>query len=289
MVLTSPTVWRRWLAFELRRLREERGLPQREVGKRCGWSGARLSYIENGQQNVTADDLDQLLPLYEVPEDERQRFREAAERARDKGFWDHYDPRIVPDWLAQYIGLEQGAASISCVDPVVIPGLLQTREYAAAVIGGDVTPRPERQVDQLVDLRMDRQAVVTRDAEPATLSAIIDESVLWRTAGGPAVMVRQLEHLVELAGRPNVTIRVVPLDGGIRACMFGTSRILTFPWPSDPGAVYVEHRDGAVYIEDPVAVDNHRLLFKHSESSALLPDQTLSLIRQIAEEYRLRA
>ncbi|HEY8527455.1 MAG TPA: helix-turn-helix transcriptional regulator [Acidimicrobiales bacterium] len=289
MVPTSPTVWRRWLAFELRRRREERGLAQREVGKACGWSGARLSYIENGQQNVTLDDLDQLLPLYGVPEDERPQFREAAERSREKGFWERYDSRVVPDWLAQYIGLEQGAASISCVDPVVIPALLQIPEYAAAVIGADVTPRPERQVDELVKLRMERQAVVTRDDEPAALSAIIDESVLWRTAGGPDVMVRQLEHLVEVAERPNVTIRVVPLDGGIRACMFGTYRLLTFAWPSDPGAVYVEHRDGAMHIEDPVAVDNHRLLLEHSESSSLSPDESRELIQRITEEYRLRA
>lgn len=282
-------MWRRWLASELRRRREERGLAQREVGKACGWSGARLSYIETGQQKVGSDDLDQLLPLYGVPEDEWDAFRQAAERAHEKGFWERYEPRMVPDWLSQYIGLEQGATSISCVDPVVIPGLLQTREYATAVIRADITPRTDRQIGRLVDLRLARQAIVTRDEHPVELSVVIDESVLRRSAGSAAVMAGQLDHLADLGGRPNVTIRVVPLEGGITACMFGTYRLLAFPWPSDPGAVYVEHRDGAVCIEDPVSVDNHRLLFKHSESSALPPNQSLSLLRQISEEYRRRA
>ena len=287
--MSSPTVWRRWLALELRRLREEHGLAQKEAGKACGWSGARLSYIENGQQNVVDDDLDKLLPLYDVPEEERSVFYEAAAHGREKGFWERNGQAGVPDWGSLYVGLEQGAAGIWYVEPAFIPGLFQTADYATEVIRSDLMPRTERQISRVVKLRMQRQTIVTRAEQPVSVAAVMDESVLRRPAGTAKVMAEQLEHLATMAERPNVAIRVLPFTSGVNACLFGGYRILTFPWASVPGVVFIEYREGATYIEDEPAVEGHRLAFEHLAAISLSTDDSLAMIRHFAEEYARRA
>lgn len=289
MVSSSPTVWRRWLAFELRRLREQRGLAQREVGKACGWSGARLSYVENAQQNVVEDDLAKLLPLYGVPENEWDTFRQAAARSREKGFWERYDDRVVPDYVSLFIGLEQGAASIRSVDPVLVPGLLQTPEYTAALLRSDVIPRTEQQIARMVEIRQARQAILSRAEDPVELSVVLEESVLRRPAGGPKAMADQIDHLIDMAGRANVTIRVMPLDRGVMAAMSEAYRILSFSLDPDQGVVFIEYRDGAVYLDDAPAVDAHRLAFEHLSNLALGPEPSLALMRALSEEYLRRA
>jgi transcriptional regulator with XRE-family HTH domain len=285
----SPTVWRRWLAFELRRLRDETGMPQKDAGKACGWSGARLSYIENAQQNVTEKDLRKLLPLYGVPKSDWDRYIHASRRSKEKGFWERYDDHTVPEWLSLYVGLEQGASSICCVDPAIIPGLLQTPEYTTAMLRSDVMPRTEQQIARIVEVRQTRQAVITRDESPADLSVVIDESVLRRPGGSPKAMADQIDFMVAMAARPNVTIRVVPFDSGLVAGLSLAYRLLAFPWDSDSGVVCIEHRDGEVYIEDAAAVDGHRLAFDHLSESALDSESSLALMRDQAEEYRRRA
>jgi transcriptional regulator with XRE-family HTH domain len=279
----SPTVWRRWLAFELRRLREDTGLLQTEVGKACGWSGARVSYIENAQQKVAEKDLRKLLPLYDVPESEWPRFIRAVEQSRRKGFWERYD--IAPE-LSEYIGLEQGAASIRYVEPAVVPGLLQTQDYTTALLRSDVVRRTDRQIDRLVEVRMARQLAVTRDDDPVDLSAIVDEAVLHRAGGGPKAMAAQLDHLVTMAERPNVTLRVVPFDRGVNACMVGAMRLLSFTWASVTDIVYLEHRDRMEAIEDEPAVEAHRLAFDHlSGEAALDAASSLAMLRDMSERF----
>lgn len=279
----SPTVWRRWLAFELRRLREDTGLLQTEVGKACGWSGARVSYIETAQQKVTEKDLRKLLPLYDVPDPEWPRYLRAVEESRKKGFWERYD--IAPE-LSDYIGLEQGAASIHYVEPTVVPGLLQTPDYTTALLRSDVIPRTDRQLDRLVEMRMARQIAVTRDDDPVDLSAIVDEGVLHRAGGGPKAMSAQLDHLVTMAQRANVTIRVVPFEQGVNACMVGAMRLLSFTWESVTDTVYLEHRDRMEAIEDESAVEAHRLAFDHlSNEAALDAASSLAMLRDLSERF----
>jgi transcriptional regulator with XRE-family HTH domain len=284
----SPTVWRRWLAFELRRLREDTGLAQKDAGKACGWSGARLSYIENAQQNVAEKDLKKLLPLYGVPDTDLPMFLHAAERARGKGFWERYDDRTVPEGLPEYIGLEQGAASIRCVEPAIVPGLLQTREYTTALLRSDVIPRTDQQIARTVDMRLARQVAVTRDDDPVELSVVVDESVLRRAGGGPGDMAKQLDHLVTMAERPNVTIRIVPFETGVNVCLVGAVRILSFPWVSVPDVAYLEHRDRLVAIDDALLVDDHRLAFEHLSKTALDAASSLAMLRDLSEEYSRR-
>jgi transcriptional regulator with XRE-family HTH domain len=283
----SPTVWRRWLAFELRRLRKDAGMVQTDVGEACGWSGARLSYIEKAQQNVTEKDLKKLLPLYKVPEPEWPRYIRATEESRKRGFWERYD--TMPG-VSDYIGLEQGAASIRCVELAVVPGLLQTREYTTALLQSDVWPRTDQQIAHAVDLRQARQVAVTRDHDPVDLSAIIDEGVLRRAGGGPKAMAAQLDHMVMLAERQNVTIRVVPFDKGVNVCMAAPVRLLSFAWASVPDVVFLEHRDRLEPIEDESAVESHRLAFdRRLSETALDPGSSLAMMRGISEEFSHRA
>jgi transcriptional regulator with XRE-family HTH domain len=284
----SPTVWRRWLAFELRRLRDETGLAQKDAGKACGWSGARLSYIENAQQNVTEKDLRKLLPLYGVPKPDWDRFLHAARRSREKGFWERYDDRDLPEGLSEYVGLEQGAASIRYVEPAVVPGLLQTPDYATALLRSDVIPRTDHQIARAVDMRMTRQLAVTRGDDPVDLSVVIDEGVLHRPGGGPKAMAAQLIHLIALAERPNVTIRIVPYASGVNVCMVGAVRLMSFAWDSVPDIVYLELRDRLVAIDDVPAADYHRLAFDHLSKTALDAGSSLAMLRDFSEEYSRR-
>jgi transcriptional regulator with XRE-family HTH domain len=287
MVTTSsPTAWRRWLALELRRLRENSGLAQKEASNRCGFSGARLSYLENAQQNVVESDLDKLLPLYGVPGDDRDRYYEAVRNSRERGWWQRFEP-LIPDWLALYIGLEQGAAEIRSFLPLVLPGLLQTPKYAAAVITGDVRRRSQREIARLVELRTTRQRILTRSEDPTRLWAVMDEGVLTRTPEDPHAMIAQLQHLIDIAAYPNITLQVLPRLRGVHSYTPGPFNILIFPWDQpDPNLVYIEYRGGAVYLDEFEDIESHTLAFTGLVEQALSQDDSIAMMRNEIERYR---
>lgn len=278
--VSNPSAWRRWLAFELRRLREQHGQSQRAANQACGWSGARLAYIEQAQQNVTIDDLERLLTLYEVPTDRWATYHEAADRARDVGWWQRYDQREVSNWLSLFVGLEQGASTFRSFETFVVPGLLQTPGYAAAVLRSDLVPRTDDHVTRLVELRMARQTALTRSSDPLRLSVVIDESALHRGTGDHEVMRGQLDHLVEMAGRPNVTLQVLPLSARAFTLNFPFV-ILGFPWESDPGLVYIENRTGAVYLEQLHEIEGHSLVFQQLSVLALSSEESVALLEDV--------
>lgn len=284
----SPAVARRWLAYELRRLREGKGLAQRDVGKACGWSGVKVSYLENAQQNVTDDDLDKLLPLYEVPEPERADFYAAAEASRQKGWWERYDEGVVPSYLREFIGFEQGAARILTLEPTIVPGLLQTQDYIWEAIRGDLTRRSDLTMRRIVEVRLARQEVLTRDVDPVELLAVVDESVLRRVVGGPQTMADQLRYLAEMARRPNVRLQVFPFERGISPGLATAShRILHFD--SGEPLVYMEAREGAQWIDDPAAVDKHDVAFEEVARVALTPAESEVMIEDAAAAFAARA
>jgi transcriptional regulator with XRE-family HTH domain len=267
----------------LKSRREAAGLSQKEVGRRFGWSGVRISYLENGQQNVADDDLDKLLPLYAVPADDTARFYEAAKLAREKGWWEQYDGRVLPDYVTWYVGLEQGAATIRTVEPYIVPGLLQTRDYCVAVAEADGKMRTAGQIARTAEVRLARQQILTWAEDPATLRAVIDESVLRRVVGGPKLMAAQLEHLVRMAQRPNIDIRVFPFTRGVHGGMVGGYRILEFA--DLPAIAYIERWEGATYLEDAVVVDEQMVAFLHIADAALPPEESAARMQEIAAEY----
>lgn len=267
-------------------MREEARLDQAAVAEACRWQASKLDAVENGQQAVTAEDLDRLLPLYRVPPDRWQSYREAVDNSRGLGWWQRYTERDVQRWASLYIGLEQGASRLRAYEPQIVHGLLQTADYAAAVIRRGPTPRAEEQVARLVELRTTRQAALSRAVDPLELWVVLDETALRRVVGDAATMTAQLRHVADLGERrPNVTVQVLPFAAGAHGATFGALKILGFPWSADAGVAHAEYRSGAVYCEAQHEVEDHSLTFQQLCALALSPDDSARLIRDTAEEY----
>src|SRR5271170_3756183 len=212
----GPTVPRRLLGAQLRRLREERGITLEDAGSVIRASGSKMSRLETGRVGFKDRDIADLLSFYEVT-DEQQRgaLRELARNASAHGWWHDYSD-VLPAWFEAYVGLEEAATSSRAYEIQFVPGLLQTEDYARAVtlLGHEGAPPDE--IEQRVALRMARQALLT-GPQPAHLWAVLDEAVLRRPAGRPGVMRRQLQHILRAADRPNVTIQVIPFAAGAHA------------------------------------------------------------------------
>ncbi len=284
---SSPTVWRRWLAFELGRLRREAGLDQKAVAKALRCTVAKVSYYETAERPVVLRDLDEvILPLYKVPEDRWPVYVKAAKDSRRKGWWDRYDPGTLPSWFSLFVGLEQGASQIQLYEPQLIPGLLQTEEYAEAVARRGRAERAEDEIERLVELRMARQTVLDRQPDPLRLWAVLDEAVLRRVVGSAAVMKAQLLHLAKMTRQPKITVQVVPYERGAHpGTAAGPFVLLGFPMPADPGVVYVQYHAGALYLEERHEIEAHTVAFEHLCVLALPPDESAALIREAAEEF----
>jgi transcriptional regulator with XRE-family HTH domain len=287
VIEASPTVWRRWLASELRRMRGEAGLEQKQVAQALRCTVTKVSYFENAQRPVVPRDLDEiLLPLYSVPEERWPMYLGAAEAARRKCWWETYDDDVLPEWFARFVGFEQGAAELRTYEPQFVAGLLQTGEYTAALLRGGHTQLTAHQIARSVELRARRQSVLFRDANPLRSLVVLDEAVLRRAAGGPRTMQAQLRHLVEVAQRPNVTVQVLPFSRGAHPGSGSGFTILTFPWPTDPGVVYLESGWSAgVYLEEPHEIEDHRQVFERLCALSLDPDASVAMMRDLAKEY----
>lgn len=283
---SSPTVWRRWLALELARLRQEAGLDQKAVAKALRCTVGKVSYYETAERPVVVRDLDEvLLPLYDVPADRWPMYLQAARDSRKKGWWESYGADTLPSWFSLAVGLEQGASRVQTYEAQLVPGLLQTEAYADAVARRGTAERSEEEIARHVELRMTRQRVLDRTDDPLRLWAILDEAALRRVVGSSAVMRDQLRHLAVMARCPKITVQVVRNDAGAHPGMTGRFQILDFPWPSDPGVAYVEHRAGAFYLEEAHEIEAHTVAFEHLCVLASSPDESAKMIENLAEEY----
>ncbi|MEU2130260.1 helix-turn-helix transcriptional regulator [Streptomyces sp. NPDC018352] len=284
---SSPTVWRRWLAFELVRLRKEAGLDQKDVAKALRCTVAKVSYYETSERPVVLRDLDEvLLPLYNVPEDRWDDYLQAARNARQKGWWEGSDGTPMPSWFSLFVGLEQGASQVRAYESEAVPGLLQTRAYTDAMTRRGTAERGDDEVERLVDLRLARQAALSRESTPLRLWTVLNEAVLRRVVGSPAIMRNQLLHLAEMTRHPKITMQVLPYEHGAHPGMAaGPFQILGFPWPADPGVAYVEHRAGACYLERAHEIEAHTVAFEHLVALALSPEDSVAMVREITKEY----
>ncbi len=283
---SSPTVWRRWLAFELTRLRHKTGLEQKEVAKALRCTPTKVSYLENAERPIVLRDLEEiLLPLYNVPPGRWPRYLRAARDSRQKGWWETYDEATMPEWLSLYIGLEQGASELRVYDAQLITGLLQTEDYADAIVRRGTAELTDDQITRRVQLRATRQAALTRETDPLRLWVVLDEAALRRVVGSRQIMRDQLKHLADAAELAKVTIQVMPFDAGAHPGMQGPFALLDFPWRGDPGVVYIEHRSGAFYLEDQQEIKAHTVAFQHLSAYALSPDRSVTMIRALAKEY----
>nr|MDT0663687.1 helix-turn-helix transcriptional regulator [Micromonospora sp. DSM 115978] len=279
----GPTVRRRRLGAELRRLRENAGVSVDQVCDLLRCSVSKVSRMENGRVPVRTRDVADLLKLYGVTDDERRDALLAlARESRRHGWWHTYHD-VVPAWFEIYIGLEEDASSISVYESQLVHGLLQTAEYARHIIRAADPGPGEEEIERKVSLRLDRQARLVSD-NPPRLWVVLDEAVLRRTVGGPEVMGRQLEFLLKRSELPNVTIQVLPFAAGAHAGLGSTFAILGFPDSGDHDVVYIEEAAGSLYLERPSEIRRYRSTLDHLLAAALRPDQSVEMIAHIVEE-----
>ncbi|GAA3432586.1 helix-turn-helix domain-containing protein [Kutzneria kofuensis] len=278
----SPTVRRRRLAAELRRLREISGLKLEDVAAYLDCRHPKISRIEKGRGAVSVGDVRLMLDFYGVTGVEADRLIQLARDSGKKSWWHSYSD-VLPDWLATYVGLEAEAAECRTYEGEVVNGLLQTQEYATAVTLATVDAPSVEEVDRRVELRLKRQRRL-HDEQPLELHVVHSEAALRRPVGGRAVMGAQLRHLAQLAELPNVTLRVLPISAGAHPAMLGPFVMLRFPEASDRDVVYLETQVGGLYLEKSEEIADYSRVFDHLCRKAVDPRGTIQLIHRIAEE-----
>ena len=271
----SPTVRRRRLAAELRRIREQRGLTIDQVSERMAWHPTKLSRIETGRRSAPPGDVRALLELYEIAGDEADTLRRLARQARQRGWWEAYKD-VLPPVYSTYIGLEAEAVSVRNYECLFIPGLLQTENYARAAIRGVLPQATEEDVDSRVAVRMGRTRLLYSGS--LHLWAIMDEAAIRRCVGGPTVMMEQAQHIKELAALPTVTVQVIPYSAGAHPGMPGSFSILEFPDKTDPEVVYIDSAAGDLFMEREEEVARYTVTFEHLRAAALSPADSIQLI-----------
>jgi transcriptional regulator with XRE-family HTH domain len=280
---TGPTVRRRRLGTELRKLRESNGYKLEEVAVQLGVASSTLSRIETGKAPTKSAYLNQMLETYGVTDAaQRQVLVDMAREGHRKGWWAAYDD-VLPSGFDIYVGLEAETAGIRSYEISAVHGLLQTADYARGIIRETFPRHTPEQIDRLVDLRMARQRRFDDDP-PLELWAILDEAVIRRTVGGTAVMRRQLAHLAAEADRPGVTLQVLPFDCGAHAAHGGPFSILEFPERSDSEVVYVESVAGLIYLEKDKEIRARSESFDRLRAVALSPGASTDVISQAARD-----
>jgi transcriptional regulator with XRE-family HTH domain len=281
-VSPSPSIRRKRLIIELRRLREQTGLTCEEVGAQLECSGTRISRIETGKIGVRPGDVRELLEVYGVTGPDADALVQLAREARRKGWWHTYGS-LLPDWFEAYVGLESEAVKFRDFQPMVIPGLLQTQDYARAVLRAAPTAGPADEIDRLVALRMERQSILGRE-DPPELWLVLGEGALLTRVGDDAVMRAQIRHLMDVAQRPNVTLQVLPFTTAAHVQPVSLFTILEFDEPTDPAIVYLEHLTGCLFVEEEAEVRRYRVIFDHLRAEALGTGQSIDLIARLSEE-----
>jgi transcriptional regulator with XRE-family HTH domain len=282
----SPTVRRRRLAAELRGIRESKGKSGDTVAAALKWSPSKISRYERARTGLRPREVERLLDYYEITGPRRALLLGLAEDAAQKGWWEEHGDSLSEDYK-QFIGLEHEATSMAIWHVDVVTGLLQTEEYARHIIGSysRVEPVAPGMIGRLVRVRMRRQQVL--DREGLELSVVLDESVLKRRIGNDTVMYDQLQRLAEEAERPNVTLRVLPLDA--QHSVFGESFVI-FSFGQDADAmlqdvVSTEHLRSGFTLEGERDTYLHRIAFQMLSEAALDPAASRALIRKTAESY----
>ncbi|MQA87986.1 MAG: helix-turn-helix domain-containing protein [Streptosporangiales bacterium] len=274
---SGPTALRILLGSQLRRLREEKGIPREAAGDEIRASHTKISRMELGRVGFKERDVADLLTLYGVGDPyERQAFLSLARRANAPGWWHNYSD-IVPRWFELYVGVEEAASVIRTYQVQFVPGLLQTEDYARAVTVLGYPHASAEEVARRVDLRMKRQELLTRH-QPPMLWAVMDEAVVRRPLGGQRVMHAQLEHLLRISELPNVTLQIMPFRLGGHAAAGGPFTILRFPEPDLPDIVYLEQLNSALYLDKPEDADHYRMVMDQLCAQAAHRDDTTKLL-----------
>lgn len=278
----SPTIRLRRLGFELRHLRETHGLTLEEASRRSGVPRTTLSKIETAESRRTRTrDLDALADLYEVSDETREAFHQLYRESKEKGWWYRYKELFGTSGLPAF---EVEASLIRTYEAQVIPGLLQTAEYARAVFTG-TNAFAEEEIQRHVEARMERQSILAR-LYPPEYAAIIDEAALRRPAGGSTAMQEQLLHLAHMATRPNISIHVLPFSAGMHAANLGGFQIMEFSEPADPTVGYAETPTSCLFVEEPQEIRNYDAMWREAHNASLTVTQSIDFINEISASLK---
>ena len=276
-------VLRMLLGSQLRRFREAAGVTPEQAGYEIRASRSKISRMETGRVGFKPRDIADLLSLYGVAdEQERSRFLYLVGQSSRPDWWNKYSD-ILPDWFENYLGFESASSTIRTFELQFVHGLFQTENYAQAVTQLGHQSAPTVEIERRVGLRVKRQDLLTR-ANPPRIWSIMDEAVLRRPVGGPAVMRAQLHHLIEVARLPQVTLQVVPFARGGHAGAGGSFAVLRFEEQFLPDVVYIEQLTGAVYLEQRAEVEHYLEVMDQLSGEALTPVATTRFIEQVASE-----
>ena len=280
----SPTVRRRRLRYELRRLREQRGLTIEQVSEASGGDlkPSTISRWETGDRSVRPTDLRLLLDIYDIGGEQRELLLTLAREARERGWWQSYGSAI-PDWFQVYVGLEAEASALHVYESELVHGLLQTADYYRTFLRTAPAAGNDDEVERKIAVRLARQERLTGD-DPPEYWAVLNEAVIRRVVGGAEVMRKQLNHIAEIAKLPHVSVQVLPFGAGVHPAMEGAFRILGFPESADPDVVYLENQAGSLYLEEQREIERYAQMFNHLIAKALDPDESRRLIARIARE-----
>jgi transcriptional regulator with XRE-family HTH domain len=279
----GPTVLRIVLGTQLRKLRTSRNITREAAGDAIRASHAKISRLELGRVGSKERDVADLLTFYGVEDEElRADFLALARQASMPGWWQRYGD-VLSHWFETLIGLEEAASLIRTYEVQFVPGLLQTEAYARAVTLLGYPRASEREIDRRVELRMTRQKLLQGPDAPR-LWAVVDEAALRRPLGGREAMREQLNHLVEVAALPNVTLQVAPFDMGGLAAAGGPITILRFQEPDLPDIVYLEQLTSALYLEKEDDVDNYMSVMDRLCAAAVTPRESLTFLQQLIDD-----
>ncbi|BDH03269.1 helix-turn-helix domain-containing protein [Streptomyces seoulensis] len=278
----NPTVRRRRLGQELRKLRELKGMTAEEVADRLLVSQSKISRLENGRRSISQRDVRDLCGVYEV-EDQRvvDSLMEMARDSRQQGWWHTFGD--IP--YSVYIGLETDAESLRVYEPQLVTGLLQTRAYAEALVRGALPETSTAEIEKRVKVRMRRQERVTDQENPLRLWVVLDEAALHRVVGSKLIMREQLEHLGELSQLPHVTVQVLPFEVGAHPGLNGQYAILEFADAADSSVVYLEGVTSDLYLEKAPDVQKYAVMYEHLRAQALPVEQSQRFIQDAAKRF----
>ncbi|MEU0128443.1 MULTISPECIES: helix-turn-helix transcriptional regulator [unclassified Streptomyces] len=279
----GPVVRRRKLGEELRGLRHAAGLTSRDAAGMLGWHQSKVSRIETGASGVTPGDVTRLLDVYGVDDGQLrsllQTLAGSAGGGGGSGWWHAYRGLIPPQYR-DFISLESQADAARTLETSVVPGLLQTADYARAVTRSSLDGLPPSALDSLVEVRLARQSVL-HTSRPLRLSAVLDEAVVRREVGGAGVMEAQLHHLSQVAQLPHVTLQLLPFEAGSYIGLTGPFVIFSFPSTSDLNVVVLDHLTSSLYLERREDLEAYSSAFRTMQAHALSPERSLDLIAAV--------
>ncbi|MCM6772109.1 helix-turn-helix domain-containing protein [Nocardia sp. CDC159] len=275
----GPTALRIAVGGQLRKLREEAKITREAAGEYIRGSHAKISRLELGRTGFKERDIRDLLTLYGVHDPEqREMFLDLVRKANQPGWWHRYSD-LLPPWFETYLGLEHAAKAIRSFEGQLVPGLLQTDDYARAVVA---LGHENSETARRVELRRKRQEILDRRGGP-TLWAVIDEAVLHRPIGGREVLRAQIRHLLDMASRPNVTIQVLPYAAGGHAAAGSSFTMLRFAEPELPDIVYIEQLTSALYLDRQQDLELYRQVMDRLSVQAEAPDRSRKVMEKVAD------